>query len=162
MKKVRELKSWISGYEQIKQSVEDLAVLFDFAKEGEATEEEVDAHYADTLELVEKLELKNMLRGEADQMSCVLKINSGAGGTESQDWASMLMRMYIRWAEANNYKAAIRRGRDKNRHHANRRRLCLRLSERGKRSTPACASLSIQCPREAHDLFCIDIRYAAG
>ncbi len=107
MKKVRELKSWISGYEQIKQSVEDLAVLFDFAKEGEATEEEVDAHYADTLELVEKLELKNMLRGEADQMSCVLKINSGAGGTESQDWASMLMRMYIRWAEANNYKSAI-------------------------------------------------------
>ncbi len=78
MKKVRELKSWISGYEQIKQSIEDLAVLFDFAKEGEATEEEVDAHYADTLELVEKLELKNMLRGEADQMSCVLKINSGA------------------------------------------------------------------------------------
>ena len=61
MKKVRELKSWISGYEQIKQSIEDLAVLFDFAKEGEATEEEVDAHYADTLELVEKLELKNML-----------------------------------------------------------------------------------------------------
>ena len=107
MKKVRELKSWISGYEQIKQSVEDLAVLFDFAKEGEATEEEVDAHYAATLALVEKLELKNMLRGEADQMSCVLKINSGAGGTESQDWASMLMRMYIRWAEANNYKVAI-------------------------------------------------------
>ena len=107
MKKVRELKNWISGYEQIKQSVEDLAVLFDFAKEGEATEEEVDAHYAATLALVEKLELKNMLRGEADQMSCVLKINSGAGGTESQDWASMLMRMYIRWAEANNYKVAI-------------------------------------------------------
>ena len=107
MKKVRELKSWISGYEQIKQSVEDLAVLFDFAKEGEATEEEVDAHYAATLALVEKLELKNMLRGEADQMSCVLKINSGAGGTESQEWASMLMRMYIRWAEANNYKVAI-------------------------------------------------------
>ena len=66
MKKVRELKGWISGYEQIKQSVEDLAVLFDFAKEGEATEEEVDSQYASTLALVEKLELKNMLRGEAD------------------------------------------------------------------------------------------------
>jgi len=76
-------------------------------KEGEATEEEVDTHYAETLQLVEELELKNMLRGEADQMSCILKINSGAGGTESQDWASMLMRMYMRWAEANNYKLTV-------------------------------------------------------
>lgn len=81
--------------------------MFEFAKEGEATEEEVDAHYAETIRLVEALELKNMLQGEADQMSCVLKINSGAGGTESQDWASMLMRMYIRWAENNNYKCSI-------------------------------------------------------
>ena len=80
MKKVRELKSWISGYEQIKQSIEDLAVLFDFAKEGEATEEEVDAHYADTLELVEKLELKNMLRGEADQMSCAQVVRKARTG----------------------------------------------------------------------------------
>lgn len=88
-------------------SVDDLNVLFDFAKEGEATEEEVDTHYAETLQLVEELELKNMLRGEADQMSCILKINSGAGGTESQDWASMLMRMYMRWAEANNYKLTV-------------------------------------------------------
>ena len=75
--------------------------------DGEATEEEVDTHYAETLQLVEELELKNMLRGEADQMSCILKINSGAGGTESQDWASMLMRMYMRWAEANNYKLTV-------------------------------------------------------
>jgi peptide chain release factor 2 len=67
----------------------------------------VDTHYAETLQLVEELELKNMLRGEADQMSCILKINSGAGGTESQDWASMLMRMYMRWAEANNYKLTV-------------------------------------------------------
>ena len=66
-----------------------------------------DTHYAETLQLVEELELKNMLRGEADQMSCILKINSGAGGTESQDWASMLMRMYMRWAEANNYKLTV-------------------------------------------------------
>ena len=67
----------------------------------------MDTHYAETLQLVEELELKNMLRGEADQMSCILKINSGAGGTESQDWASMLMRMYMRWAEANNYKLTV-------------------------------------------------------
>lgn len=107
MKQVRELKGWIEGCETISRSVDDLNVLFEFAKEGEATEEEVDAHYAETLQLVEELELKNMLRGEADQMSCILKINSGAGGTESQDWASMLMRMYMRWAEANNYKLTV-------------------------------------------------------
>ena len=107
MKQVRELKGWIEGCEDVSRSVDDLNVLFDFAKEGEATEEEVDTHYAETLQLVEELELKNMLRGEADQMSCILKINSGAGGTESQDWASMLMRMYMRWAEANNYKLTV-------------------------------------------------------
>lgn len=107
MKKVRELKGWITGYEEVKRAVDDLSVLFDFAKEGEATEEEVDAQYAHTLAIVENLELKNMLRREADQMSCILKINSGAGGTESQDWASMLMRMYMRWAEANGYKLTV-------------------------------------------------------
>ena len=107
MEQVRELKGWIEGFEAVSRSVDDLNVLFDFAKEGEATEEEVDTHYAETLQLVEELELKNMLRGEADQMSCILKINSGAGGTESQDWASMLMRMYMRWAEANNYKLTV-------------------------------------------------------
>ena len=107
VKQVRELKVWIEGCENVNRSIDDLNVLFEFAKEGEATEEEVDAHYAETIRLVEALELKNMLQGEADQMSCVLKINSGAGGTESQDWASMLMRMYIRWAENNNYKCSI-------------------------------------------------------
>lgn len=107
MKKVRELKGWINGYEETNASIEDLAILFDFAKEGEATEEEVDTHYRQTLVLLESLELKNMLREEADAMSCVLKINSGAGGTESQDWASMLMRMYMRWGEANGYKVSV-------------------------------------------------------
>lgn len=107
MKQVRELKGWIEGCDEVSRSVDDLNVLFEFAKEGEATEEEVDAHYAETVQMLENLELKNMLQGEADQMSCVLKINSGAGGTESQDWASMLMRMYMRWAEANNYKVTV-------------------------------------------------------
>lgn len=107
MRKVRELKKWISGCEDIHRAVGDLEVLFDFAKEGEATEEEVEKQYQHALQLIEDLELKNMLREEADSMSCVLKINSGAGGTESQDWASMLMRMYIRWAEDNGYKLAI-------------------------------------------------------
>lgn len=107
MKKVRELKFWITGHEEITASIGDLGVLFEFAKEGEATEEEVDAHYQETLKLVEDLELKNMLQDEADHMSSVLKINSGAGGTESQDWAAMLMRMYVRWGEANGYKVTI-------------------------------------------------------
>ena len=107
MKKVRELKFWIEGYEQVTAAVSDLQVLFDFAKEGEATEEEVDAQYTETLRVLEDIEMRNMLRREADKLGAVLKINSGAGGTESQDWASMLMRMYIRCAENNKYKLTI-------------------------------------------------------
>ena len=107
MKKVRELKFWIEGYEQVRGAIDDLQVLFDFAKEGEATEEEVDAQYTETIAIVEDLEMHNMLRREADKLGAVLKINSGAGGTESQDWASMLMRMYVRWAEAHKYKLTI-------------------------------------------------------
>ena len=107
MKKLRELKSWIGGCEDVEKEVGDLQVLFDFAKDGEASEEEVDEQYNRVLELIENLELKNMLQGEADSMGCVLKINSGAGGTESQDWASMLMRMYMRYAESNGYKLTV-------------------------------------------------------
>ena len=107
MKKVRELKFWIEGYEKVNAAVGDLQVLYDFAKEGEATEEEVDTQYAETLAILEDIEMRNMLRREADKLGAVLKINSGAGGTESQDWASMLMRMYIRWAEEHKYKLTI-------------------------------------------------------
>ena len=81
-----------------------MTVLFEFHKEGEATEEEVDASYRQTLKLLEDLEFKNMLSGEEDRLSAVLTINSGAGGTESQDWASMLLRMYLRWAERHKFK----------------------------------------------------------
>ena len=104
MKKVRELKSWIEGYEQVTSAVGDLQVLFDFAKEGEATEEEVDAQYQETIRVLEDIEMRNMLRREEDQFGAIMKINSGAGGTESMDWASMLYRMYIRWGELNGYK----------------------------------------------------------
>jgi peptide chain release factor 2 len=104
MKKVRGLKSWVEGYNQVKESVDDLAVLFDFAKEGEADPEEVDEQYSQTVELTEKLELKNMLRKEEDKMGAILKINAGAGGTESCDWASMLHRMYLRYGESHGYK----------------------------------------------------------
>ena len=104
MKKVRELKSWIEGYEQVTSAVGDLQVLFDFAKEGEATEEEVDAQYQETIRVLEDIEMRNMLRREEDHFGAIMKINSGAGGTESMDWASMLYRLYIRWGELNGYK----------------------------------------------------------
>jgi peptide chain release factor 2 len=84
--------------------LEDLKVVFDFYDEGEATEEETDQRYNKVLELLEGLEFRNMLRSEEDTMGAILKINSGAGGTESQDWAQMLMRMYIRWGERNDYQ----------------------------------------------------------
>ena len=107
MKKVKGLQSWIEGYKEVKTLADELELAFDFCKDELVTEEEVDEAYAKTLTAVEELELKNMLRSEADQMDCVLKINSGAGGTESQDWSSMLMRMYMRWAESNGYKLTV-------------------------------------------------------
>jgi peptide chain release factor 2 len=107
MKIVRELKKWIELYNELHAAAEELSLACEYAKEGVVGEEEADEAYARALSLVENLEFRNMLRQEADQMSCVLKINSGAGGTESQDWASMLMRMYMRWAEANKYKITV-------------------------------------------------------
>ena len=107
MKVVKDLKKWIELYKELHDSAEELSLAFEYVKEGVISEEELDTTYATTFELLENLEFRNMLREEADQMGCVLKINSGAGGTESQDWASMLMRMYMRWAEANGYKLTI-------------------------------------------------------
>lgn len=107
MKKVKGLEKWIEGYKNVRLLVDELDLAFEFHKDGMVTEEEVDEDYAKTLDAIEALELKNMLRQEEDSMDCVLKINSGAGGTESQDWASMLMRMYLRYAESHNYKVSI-------------------------------------------------------
>ncbi len=107
MKKVKSLEKWIEGYKAVKLLVDELEVAFDFYKEEMVTEEEVDETYAKTIGSIEDLELRNMLRQEEDSMACVLKINSGAGGTESQDWASMLMRMYMRYAEAQGYKTTV-------------------------------------------------------
>ncbi len=104
MKSLRELKSWVNDYEEVKTAVDDLQILYDFHKSGDAEEGDVEEQYQLTLELIEKVELKNMLRREEDKMGAVLKINAGAGGTESQDWAEMLMRMYLRWGEAHGYK----------------------------------------------------------
>ena len=104
MKKVKSLQGWIDGYKAVNNLTEEVEFAMEMFREEAVTEEEVDDAYARALAAIEELELKNMLRQEADSMSCVLKINSGAGGTESQDWAEMLMRMYMRWAEANKYK----------------------------------------------------------
>lgn len=104
MLKIRNIKQWTDAFAQIDSQMEDLQVLFEFLEAGEAESEEVEAHYKAVLSKVEALEFTNMLRNEEDRLSAVLKINAGAGGTESQDWAEMLMRMYIRYGERNNYK----------------------------------------------------------
>lgn len=107
MKKIKDIKRWIEGYEEVESAVEELSLAMDFIKEGLVEEAEVDKLYEDAVAKIEDLELRNMLRREEDKMDVVLKINSGAGGTESQDWASMLMRMYLRWAEKHGYKTSI-------------------------------------------------------
>ena len=104
MKEISRIKSWTAAYDEVRSGVEDLTVLYDYFNEGEAEEAEVDQQYETTLALIETLELRNMLGNEEDALGALLKINPGAGGTESQDWAEMLMRMYIRYGERNNYK----------------------------------------------------------
>ena len=107
MKLVKGLEKWIKGYGEVKTLCDELDTAFEFYKEELVTEEEVDALYAKTIAAIEELELKNMLRREEDSMDAVLKINSGAGGTEAQDWAQMLMRMYMRYAETHGYKCVV-------------------------------------------------------
>ena len=104
LKKIARLKSWVEGYNSVKTAVEDLSVLAEFREAGEASEEEVNTQFSTALTLTEELESKNMLRNEEDSLGAILKINSGAGGTESQDWAEMLMRMYLRYGEKHKYK----------------------------------------------------------
>lgn len=104
MKKVKDLKRWVDGYNEVEGAVEELKLSFDFYKEELVTESEVDAAYQKALSLVEALEMRNMLSAEEDHLGAVLKIVSGAGGTESQDWASMLLRMYQRYCERVGFK----------------------------------------------------------
>ena len=103
MKTIRGLKFWITSFDNLNSIFEDVEVLFEFIKEGEGEESELDNQYESLLLTVEELELKNMLSGEEDQLSAVLQITAGAGGTESCDWASMLMRMYLMWGQKNGY-----------------------------------------------------------
>lgn len=107
MIKVKGIEKWLVGYQQVRQLADELELAFDFYRDDMITEDELDADYAKAVATIEHLEMKNMLRQTEDPMDCVMKINSGAGGTESQDWAQMLMRMYMRWAEAHGYKCTI-------------------------------------------------------
>jgi peptide chain release factor 2 len=107
MKLVKSIEKWIKGYSECRHFADELQLAFDFYKDDMVTEEEVDEDYAKAINSIEDLELKNMLRQEEDSLNAVLKINSGAGGTESQDWAAMLMRMYQRWSEAHGYIVKI-------------------------------------------------------
>ena len=107
MKKIKSLRNWINGCEEVELAVDEVSTGFDFVKEGLVEESELDALYSKALAMLEKMELRNMLRHDEDKMDAILKINSGAGGTESQDCASMLMRMYLRWCERHGYKTSI-------------------------------------------------------
>jgi peptide chain release factor 2 len=104
LKKVARLKGWVENYRSVETAVEDLNILAEFLEAGEATEKEVEQQFSVALSLTEELESKNMLRNEEDSLGAIMKINSGAGGTESQDWAEMLLRMYLRYGEKHNYK----------------------------------------------------------
>ena len=107
MKKVKSIKQWIDGYNEIAAACDELQLAYDFFREDVATEQEVDIAYSKALALVESLEMKNMLSKEEDQMGAVIKIVAGAGGTEAQDWAEMLFRMYQRWCERQGYRCEI-------------------------------------------------------
>ncbi len=104
LRKLKHKKYWVETYNKVLEEYEDLEVLYEFCKAGEATEEEVQEAYDSLLEKVEELEFKNMLSAEEDSLNAVLQLTAGAGGTESCDWAGMLMRMYIMWAEKHGMK----------------------------------------------------------
>ncbi|MBK6830411.1 MAG: peptide chain release factor 2 [Flavobacteriales bacterium] len=107
MKKIRELKRWVGLYEGVKREVDDAEVTFDFFKAKEVSEEEMDAQFKKSAAALEELEFKNMLSAEEDPLSAVVQISSGAGGTESCDWALMLLRMYRMWASKNDYEVKV-------------------------------------------------------
>ena len=104
MRELRSLKKWVEDYTLVKTYIDDLEVLFDFYKSNEASETEVTSQWSKTIQLIEDIEFRNMLSDEGDSLSAIIQITAGAGGTESCDWAEMLMRMYLMWGEKNNFK----------------------------------------------------------
>ncbi|MCB0481250.1 MAG: peptide chain release factor 2 [Flavobacteriales bacterium] len=107
LKAINQKKFWVNGYDEVLTSFEDLQVLFEFFNEGESAQEEVDKQHELFIDLLEELEFKNMLSAQEDAFSAILEINSGAGGTESQDWSEMLLRMYLMYADKNGFKANV-------------------------------------------------------
>jgi peptide chain release factor 2 len=107
MRNIRSVKVWTDGFNSVNQLIEDFLVLYEFFEADEASEAEVEKAYTEAMQEVEFLEAKNMLRNEEDRLGAVLRINAGAGGTESNDWADMLLRMYTRWCERNKYQVKV-------------------------------------------------------
>ena len=107
MRKVKELRNWVVGYNEVKTAADELQLTYDFYREEVTSEEEVDEAYRQAINLIETIEMKNMLSHEEDKLGAVIKIVGGAGGTEAQDWASMLFRMYQRWCERQGYRCEI-------------------------------------------------------
>lgn len=107
LKLVAEIRGWVDGYAAVEKLCDDLELMPEFLREGVASEEELDSLYATALAKVEEMEMRNMLQGEEDRLGAIMDINSGAGGTEALDWASMLLRMYLRWGELNGFKTKI-------------------------------------------------------
>lgn len=105
LRQIKTAKKWVEKYKEIEGNILDLEALAEFYAEGEATEEEVDANYLAAVNLLDDVEFRTTLNQKEDELSCTLQINAGAGGTESNDWASMLLRMYLMWAEKNEFKA---------------------------------------------------------
>lgn len=140
----------------------------DFVKEGLASADELDEQYRKTLGMIEALEMRNMLGGEEDHLGAIMEINSGAGGTESLDWASMLLRMYMRWGEANGYQVRIAdlqegdRSRRQVGYRRVRGRVRLRLSQERERRAPARAPVAVQREQQAADDVRLGIRFAGG
>lgn len=107
MREISAVKNWVSDFDKASELCDELSVINEFYAEGQATEEELDASYGAALDATEKLEFRNMMRAEEDSLNVIVNINSGAGGTESCDWAEMLLRMYTRWAERNSYSVKL-------------------------------------------------------
>ncbi len=107
MKKIKDLKRWVELYNEVKREVDDVGVMLEFFKAKEVSEEDLEAQYKKAAHVLEELEFKNMLSAEEDPLSAVVQITSGAGGTESCDWAMMLLRMYRMWADKNGYKVRV-------------------------------------------------------
>lgn len=104
LQSIKNKKVWTEHYDEVSSAVDDVVVMFEFFQSGDASEAELQEQYDVTLEKIEGLEFKNMLSAEEDQLDAILQVTAGAGGTESCDWASMLMRMYIMWGERHGYK----------------------------------------------------------